>query len=219
MMPKTSRWYAIVPAQNNAPAEIHLFDDIGYGDCKSEAFCKELKTLGGQDFTLRINSRGGHVFEGNAIYNAIARYKGTVTAHVESLAASMASVIAMAADKVVMSENSMMMVHNPWTMTAGDASDLRKEADTLDRIKTNIVRAYARKSKRSEEEVSELMDAETWMSAEQAYEFGFVDEIEKPNEAAASIKPEELRARVANFMAKTNTPPAPPAVDTTSGKG
>jgi ATP-dependent Clp protease, protease subunit len=209
------RWYAFRSSDDEAPsAEVHLYDDIGMGGASAKDFIKELKAFGGQHLTLRINSSGGSVVEGNAIYNALKRHKGGVTAYVDSLAASMASVIAMAADEVVMAENALMFVHNPWTLSIGDAEDLRKEAAVLDKIKANIVSAYSRKTGLSRSEVSELMDADTWLDSAEAVRLGFADDYEKPNEAAASIKPEELRARVANFMAKTNTPPAPPAVDT-----
>jgi hypothetical protein len=111
----------------------------------------------------------------------------------------MASVIAMAGAPVVIAENALLMIHNPWTVGSGDAEELRKQADLLDKIKDNIVAAYRKKTTMSADEIITLMDAETWLTAEEAVTFGFADLIEAPIAAAASLTPSDLRAKFDTF--------------------
>jgi ATP-dependent Clp endopeptidase proteolytic subunit ClpP len=131
---------------------------------------------------LYINSGGGDVFDGIAMYNAIKRHKGRVTVHVDGLAASAASVIAMAGDEIIMPANTMLMVHNPWTMAIGGADDLRKTANILDQTRDAIVTAYRDKTGMDEDDLRALLDDETWMSAADAVTFGFADRIDAPLE-------------------------------------
>jgi ATP-dependent Clp endopeptidase proteolytic subunit ClpP len=208
----TPAWYAISTPRNSeaedSGVEVSIYDEIGFGGVAAKDFVADLRKLKGQHIHLRINSVGGSVIEGAAIYNALRRHKGGLTVHVDGLAASMASVIAMAGDDVLMADNAMMMVHNPWSMAMGDADDLRKEADVLDKLKATLVNAYVRKSGRERAEIENLMDEETWMDAVQAVDFGFADDIEEGIEAAASITPEAARARFDNFsnsMARKST--------------
>ena len=197
-----NRWYAISKTENSAPGdsvEVSIYDEIGFGGVTAKDFVAEVGKLKGQHIDLRVNSVGGSVIEGAAIYNALRRHKGGLTVHVDGLAASMASVIAMAGEEVLMAENAMLMVHNPWSMSVGDANDLRKEADVLDKLKKTLVNAYVRKTGMDSDEVSSLMDAETWLDATQAVAMNFADGIEDGIEAAASITPESARARFDNF--------------------
>ena len=208
------RWYAIHQASDDSTAEVHIYDEIGGFGVGAKQFVSAIKPFSGKRLHLRINSVGGSVIEGLAIANAIRRHKGGVTAHVDGLAASMASVIAVAADETVMADNALMMIHEPWTVGMGTSDDLRKEADVLDTMRKNIIRAYARKTKMDGDEIAEMMKAETWLDAAAAVNAGFADEIEDGIEAAASITPAAARERVAAFMSKQNTPPAPEPVDT-----
>lgn len=197
-----NRWYAIQsPANSEAPGsvEISIYDEIGFGEVTAKYFLAELKKYKGQHIDLRINSVGGSVIEGTAIYNSLRRHKGGLTVHVDGLAASMASVIAMAGEEVVMAENAMLMIHNPWSLSVGDADDLRKEADVLDKIKNTLVNAYARKTGMEASTIASMMDEETWLDATEAVAMGFADEIEDGIEAAASITPEAARARFDKF--------------------
>jgi ATP-dependent Clp endopeptidase proteolytic subunit ClpP len=191
-------WYAIQQTENNE-AEISIYDEIGGFGVGAKQFLADVAKLDGKQIHLRINSPGGSVIEGTAIYNALRRHKGGVTVHIDALAASMASVIAMAGDNVYMADNALMMVHNPWTITAGDSADLRKEADLLDKLKNNIRNAYQRKTGIKDEELQSMMDAETWLDAVDAVALGFVDAIEDGIEAAALSTPKELRQRFDNF--------------------
>jgi ATP-dependent protease ClpP protease subunit len=198
-------WYAIQQTADGE-AEITLFDEIGFGGTSAKAFISDLKKLSGQRVHLRINSVGGSVVEGTAIYNALRRHKGGLTVHVEALAASMASVVAMAGDEVAIADNALLMIHNPWSMSMGDADDLRKEADVLDKLKSTLVNAYKRKTGMDADEISDMMNEETWLGAEEAVALGFADYIEDGMEAAASITPEAARARFDKFSNSMRKP-------------
>ena len=198
-----NRWYAITtPANSEAEdsgIEVSIYDEIGFGGVAAKDFVADIRKLKGQHIHLRINSVGGSVIEGAAIYNALRRHKGGLTVHVDGLAASMASVIAMAGEEVLMADNAMLMVHNPWSMSVGDADDLRKEADVLDKLKATLVNAYVRKTGRERGEIEAMMDDETWLDSTEAVAMGFADGIEDGIEAAASITPESARARFDKF--------------------
>ena len=148
----------------------------------------------GEDITFEITSAGGSCTAGIAIANMIrqASAEGHKTcAHIIGLAASMASVIACAADEIKMDQSAFMMIHNPWTQAQGDAEELRKEADTLDKFKSALMSFYRSKFSKSDEEISQLMDAETWFTGSEAQNFGFACEVvstDKPLRAAACAK-------------------------------
>jgi ATP-dependent Clp endopeptidase proteolytic subunit ClpP len=198
------KWYAFVPKAEEREVEVAIYDEIGLGGVTADDFIGDLKQHAAKHVHLRLNSVGGDVVQGNAIYNALRRHKGGLTVHIDGLAASMASVIASAAPRTLIADNGMMMLHNPWTVTMGDADDLRKEADLLDKIKKAMVTAYKRKSGKDTDEIVQMMDEETWLTAEQAVEAGLADAIEEGLEAAAAVTPEAARARfdkLKEFMA------------------
>ena len=163
--------------------ELVIYGDIGesfWGDSVTASDVKRMLDDMTGDLTVRINSPGGSVFDGFAIYNLLRAHNGSVTVYVDGLAASAASVIAMAGDEVVMGAASMMMIHDPWTMSIGDANEMRKTADTLDKIRDSIVDAYATKAVDIErEEIATMMAQETWMTASEAQEFGFANKLEE----------------------------------------
>lgn len=171
-------------------AEVHIFDEIGSGGTTAKAFADEVKKIGNVSrINLRINSPGGSVFDGNAIYNTLRKHKASVHVEIEGIALSMGSVIAMAGDHISMAENALMMIHNPWGGAIGDADELRKTADVMDKTKQSILSAYVRKTGKPAEEISAMMDAESWFTAEEALEQGFVDEVTDQLEIAASFDP------------------------------
>lgn len=177
-------WYEI-KARGAAQAEVFIYDEIGAFGVSAKQFAKDLKQhANARQIDLRINSPGGSVFDGNAIYNQLKQHPAKITAHIDGIAASMASVIAMAADHVVMPENALMMIHNPWSVSIGDSEQLRKDADLLDKVKTTLVGAYGR-SGLPEEELIAIMDAETWLTADEALEHGFIDEVREEIKMAA----------------------------------
>lgn len=212
-MPKC--WYDI-KAKGGGTAEVLVYDEIGAWGVSAKQFARDLKDLGKiSQIDLRINSPGGSVFDGNAIFNQLKQHPANVTVYIDGLAASMASVIAMAGDRIVMPENALMMIHNPWTVAIGDAEELRKNADLLDKIKDTLIGAYGR-SMMTDEEIVEMMDAETWLTGEEAVEMGFADELEQEVALAACAKFDFL-----NKFQKTPeviTPEASAVADTTEAK-
>lgn len=165
-------------------------DELYDSDTSAAGFRDALKSLGDvKNINLHINSPGGSVFEGIAIYNMLKQNPAKVNVYVDGLAASIASVIAMSGDAIFMPKNAMMMIHNPWTMAVGNADELRKQADDLDQITKASVVTYLNKAdgKLDENTLKELMDNETWLTAQEAVDYGLADEVMEPNKAAASI--------------------------------
>lgn len=159
--------------------EILIYDAIGadfFGDgVTATAIAAELKESEG-DILVRINSPGGDVFDGAAIYNLLRGYKnGAVDIVVDGLAASAASVIAMAGRSVTMAHNSLMMIHNPWTFALGDSSEMVKTAERLDKVKDTIIATYQSRSSLDKDVISQLMDEETWLDADGAIANGLAD--------------------------------------------
>lgn len=186
-------WYSITnKGDANEPAEILIYDVIGgpswWEDTVSaKQFVSDLKDIGAkQDVVVRINSPGGNVLHGTAIFNALRAHKGHVTTRVDGMALSMASVVAIAGDTVEMSNNALMMIHNPHGMWGGDAKAMRDYADLLDKMKSQLVAAYRTKSSKTEQEIAEAMDSETWLTAAEAKEFGFVDSVIESTLAVAA---------------------------------
>jgi ATP-dependent Clp protease protease subunit len=193
-MPKNKKfWQFRNTADNPKAGELLLYGDISsttwWGDeITPKQFKEDLDAMGDVNtINVYINSGGGDTFAGQAIYSMLKRHKATVNVYVDGLAASIASVIAMAGDKVYMPVNAMMMVHNPWTWGIGDANEFRELATILDQVRKTIVATYQAKTGMDEEKIIELMDAETWMTAKEAVEYGFADEIEEAKQIAASL--------------------------------
>lgn len=157
--------------------EAWLYEWFGMPSTSPNAFKEELSQFKGKDITVWIDSYGGSVFAAAGIYNALKEHNGKITVKIDSKAMSAASVIAMAGDEVLMSPMAVMMIHNPLTAAYGNMHDLRKVADILDTIKESIVNAYALKTGRSRSKISQMMDDETWMSANVAVKEGFADGI------------------------------------------
>jgi len=178
------RWYEFRAQASGA--EIVIYDEVGAFGIPAKAFIDELKALGPvAELTLRINSPGGSVFDGVAIYNALERLSARITVWIDGIAASVASMIAMAGDKIVMPENAMLVLHDPSGVVMGTAAEMRATADALDKMKAGMVVAYRERSRREDAEIEALMAAETWLSAEEAVELGLADRVEKPVRMAA----------------------------------
>ena len=149
-----------------------------------------LISAGSDDLDVRINSPGGYVMEGLAIFNALARAKQggrKITVHIDGLAASMASTIAMVGDEIIMADNSLMMIHNPWDCACGDAKELRAAADQLDRIRDQLVGIYSGQTGLTAEDLTPMLDAETWMTATEALAQNFITSISSAITASAAI--------------------------------
>lgn len=156
-------------------------------DVSSHNLSKQLESLDDVDeINVYINSYGGEVAEGVAIYNALKRHKAKVRTFCDGFACSISSVIFMAGDERIMYDASMLMIHNAWKTASGNAAQLRKQADDLDKITQLSVKAYKAHSSLKEEEIKALMDAESFISPEEALEYGFATAIEKETTAAVS---------------------------------
>ena len=206
-------WYALTPSPSVSETEISIFDEIGMYGVSAKQFITDLKSIPATDrIVLKIHSPGGEVFDGNAIFNALQR-RGNVEVQIEGLAASMATVISLAGMPVKMAANGFYMIHNPWGVAMGDAAELRDQAQLLDKIRSNMVGAYAAKSGQSAEQITEWMDSETWFTAEEALSAGFVDEITDTLSLAASSN---KFARMAKFKnAPANLTAQPPRMQDT----
>jgi ATP-dependent Clp protease protease subunit len=173
--------------------ELLLYGEISsstwYGDeVTPKQFKEDLDALGDiKTLHVFINSAGGDVFAGHAIYNILSRHPAERIVHVDGVAASIASLIAMAGHRIVMPRNAMMMIHRAWTIGVGNANDMRKLADDLDKIDESIVAVYASRTHQDPEAILSAMDKETWMSAQEAVLGGFADEIEADREIAACL--------------------------------
>jgi len=154
-----------------------LYEWFGISHTAANAFRAELKKLSGKPLTVWIDSYGGSVFAAAGMYNALMEHKGGVTVKIDGKAMSAATIVAMAGEKIYMSPAAVMMVHNPLCEVYGYASDLRKVADVLDEIKESIMNAYEIKTGRTRDDLANMMDAETYMSAGTAIKEGFADEM------------------------------------------
>ncbi len=173
------------PRNQDAATEVFLYDEIGFWGIDAQSFVKELRGINAPQIDLRINSPGGNVFDGVAIMNAIDQHPAHVVAHIDGLAASMASGIAMAADEIVMSKGAFMMIHDPWSLVIGDADELRASADLLDNIGDVLAQNYADRSGR--DDVRDLMKAETWMNQDEAVDMGFADRVAGDESAESNL--------------------------------
>jgi len=172
--------YEIQNKQN--VTEVYIYDAIGWLGVEAETFIKDLKDIEG-DVLVRINSPGGSVFDGTAIFNAIKERQDRTDTIVDGVAASAASYIALAGNTVSMSEGAFLMIHEPFSIAIGSAEDFRKEAGLLDKVSDQIAKFYAKKSGKDLSEVKQAMADETWFNDVEAKEFGLVDSIVEENPA------------------------------------
>ena len=217
-------WYRIQALAGQPVADVWLFGEIGW-EVTAQTFLDQMKALGSlSDINVHINSVGGSVFEGLAIYNMLASHPAGVTITVEGFALSMGSVIAMAGDVVQMQPASMLMIHNPAGGAYGTAEDMRKMAMTLDQVRDVLAEVYAKKTGAPMAQITEWMNAETWFTAADALEAGFIDQImqdAEPLDMAASARaidlsrfsnvPESIRAMAKGAGAVPETKNAAPA--------
>ena len=183
-------WELRQKAKTPETLDLYIYGDVeedGYDWWSGEAIPSETSANTFRDalesypdisnINIYINSYGGSVFEGTAIYNQLRRHAAKKTVYIDAFACSIASVIAMAGDEIIMPKNALMMIHNAWTIGMGNAEELRKIADDLDIINMAGRQAYLQKAgdKLTEEQLIEMMDAETWLTAEQCIEYGLAD--------------------------------------------
>jgi ATP-dependent Clp endopeptidase proteolytic subunit ClpP len=178
-------WYNIKAEASSKSADVYIFDEIGTFGLTAQSFIEEIKSYKDTPMSLHINCVGGDVFEGMAIYNVLKKRTARTTVYIEGIAASMGSVIALAGDEVVMAENSLFMIHNAWGGAMGEATEIRKTAALLDKISGEIADIYTKKTNLPYNRVKEMMDEETWLSADEAFNLGFIDSISDAIKVAA----------------------------------
>lgn len=221
------RWYEIRAAADaggkTTGIDIYLYDDIGYYGIRAVHFLRELQAIddGVSPITVCINSLGGDVFEGIAIHNTLKRLGKRVTARIDGVAASIASVIAVGAHQVIMPANTMLMIHNPWAWTCGEADELRETADMMDKVRASLLRCYLDKAPElSEADLVRMMDDTTWLTAQESVALGLADVIADTVQILASASQHTRLARMQNapaalLSAVAVIPPAPaPAAST-----
>jgi len=190
---------------DSATGELFLYDDIGpawLGMIDAGAVMNAMKDWPSEErMTVRINSPGGSVDEGIAIHNMLRRHQGGVDVVVDSLAASIASYIALAGDTVTIAENGMFMVHAPWMLAAGNATELREAADTLDKYQMRIESAYKKRMQLSDEELAALMATETWYTAEEAIAAGLADRMDGPTDEVVAVAKGRFKNTPAAYVA------------------
>ncbi|ENT4207794.1 ClpP-like prohead protease/major capsid protein fusion protein [Escherichia coli] len=185
---KNKSWFRM-QAGGQGEADIYIYDEIGFWGVTAKQFISDLNALG--DIThinLHINSPGGEVFEGIAIFNALRNHGAGITVYVDGVAASMASLIAMAGDTVIMPENAFMMIHKPWGISGGDAEKMRTYADRLDKLESVMVPVYAQKTGKTTDEIAVMLADETWMSGAECLAHGFADQVTPAVRAMACIQ-------------------------------
>jgi len=186
-MSKTpTKYYQLT--QNDTSADLYIFGDIcawawqDVGEQSGVTIVNQLKELDVDTINVHINSYGGDVSEGLAIYNVLREHKAQIVTICDGFACSAASVVFMAGDRRVMQPASLLMIHNAWTVAMGNAAQLRKTADDIETITQASVEAYKKVATISEEEIKALMDAETWILPKDAVEYGFATEIDDEDE-------------------------------------
>jgi ATP-dependent Clp protease protease subunit len=181
-----SKWFDI-KNETAESADVYIYDVVGdpWVGMDAASIVKQLNALQSKKINLRINSPGGSVFDGMAIYNALAHHSAEVTTYIDGIAASIASVIALAGKRVLIAENAMMMIHDPSGLAFGKAEEIRKTADVLDQIKETIINTYVTRTGLTRDKVSKMMSDETWLTASEAVDLKFADEAIAGVKAAA----------------------------------
>ncbi len=197
-VPGSQNGYRVI-AKGADAAEIYLYGVIGgdwFGDgVTAKQFADDLRALGKvKTIDLRINSEGGSVFDGKAMYSLLNEHPAAITVHVDGLAASAASFVAMAGDVIEIAEGGFIMIHNAYMLAIGDAREMRRSADMLDTVNNTIIDVYAARTKGDRKAIAKMMDNETWMTGAAAVKNGFADRMVENLKVAAAVKhPDRFR--------------------------
>lgn|SRR5262245_27466275 len=185
-----------IRAKGTSEAEIFIYEDVGpgfFGGVSAKQFADDLKALGSpKTINLRINSYGGDVFDGLAMYNLLAQHSARVVTYIDGIAASIASVIAMAGDEIRIAESGFIMIHDAWGGVVGNAKDMREMADKMDKVTGSLNDIYVKRTRNSGEQVAKWMDVETWFNAEEAIDNGFAGAMEESKQIAAHVEPSKM---------------------------
>lgn len=172
-------WYHIASNAAADEADIYLYNEIGYWGVSAQQFALDLKDIKENTINVRINSPGGSVFEGQAIYNLLSQHPAKIIVWIDGWAASIASVIAQAGDVRNISENAYVMIHEPWSFAMGTADDMRAEADVLDGLEETILDIYVDRTGGDRKALQKQVKAETWFKGQEAVDAGFADNLIK----------------------------------------
>lgn len=159
------------------PAEIFIFEDIGMFGITAQDFIRDLKAVKGREILLHLNTPGGNVFDGLAIANSLKSHPAKVITQIDGIAASIGSVIAIAGDEVNIADTGFIMIHNAHGFAIGGADEMRKTADTLEKIDGTLSKVYADKTELTQKETLALMNDETWFTAQEAVDIGLADSV------------------------------------------
>lgn len=205
-------WFKVKAKADDAAADaaldVSIYDEIGMWGVSAKDFIAQIQASDAPAINLSINSPGGDVFAGLAIFNALRMSGKTVNVTVMGIAASAASLIAMAGDKIIMPANAFMMIHNPWSFAVGNADEMRETADVLDKIGASLASVYVSRTGQSAEKIAEMLAADTYLTAEQSKELGFADEITESFAAKASFDLDNLPEHVRAVFASAAEPAA-----------
>lgn len=203
---KSPSWYAITNKSDDE-AEISIYDAIGGWGISAQAFVKEIKAIKAKKLTVRMNTPGGEVFDGTAIYNAIVEHPANVIVKIDGLAASAGSFIALAGNEVRMADNAYMMIHEAHGGVQGTADDMTRYAGVMEKINDNIAAIYEKKSGKDRMHWRNLMAAETWFTAAEAKEAGLVDYVDEPAKKVAANFDLKIYNRVPDSVMRLFTQP------------
>lgn len=206
-------WFIVKAlASGEKSASVYVRGNIGEWGISDNDFIQSINALGDiEQITVNINSNGGDLTMALGMFNYLRNHPAQVTAYIEGVAASAASVLAMACDTIIMPSNSVMMIHNPWTVAMGNANDMEAAAKMLRAFEDTLVTTYSARTNLSQDELKALLDNETWFTASEALDKGFCDQVEDIGEnyalamAKASGIPDEVLAKLAKPAAETPT--------------
>jgi ATP-dependent protease ClpP protease subunit len=199
-------WYRVVNATDKAPTRVYIYDEIGMWGVDAQSFADEINALDVDEFELHINSPGGDLFDGIAIYNAVKQHKATVTVYVDALAASAASFIAQAGDKRIATRNATLMIHDGIALTYGNEEAHLYTANLLSKFSDNIADIYAFNAGGSVEEWRALMREEVWYSAREAVDAGLMDEMLDEEDLEAETATNNWNLSVFNYEGRDKAP-------------
>lgn len=182
-------WFKIKAKAGGASVlDVSIHDEIGIWGISAAEFIRELQShKEAQVINLSVHSPGGNLLDGLAMYNSLLTHPATVNGTVEGIAASAASLVLMAADNIAVPEDVFVMIHNPWGFAIGDAEELRDTADIMEKMQNTSINIYQKRTGKDWDEIEEMMRGETWMTAAEALEHGFVDSITEPLNVAAKV--------------------------------